>query len=187
MKNRLLIMLGLVLVLGACQKEKKDNTYLIDKNRIGNLTKDIQVYQLDSVFAGDSVVNKNNSKEFSRGNEIVVYQKGGKPLLRLYPAKSFDSTSTISGVEVIDTIFKTDKGLGKGSRFEVLKTNYSISRIENTLGTAMVFVDDLNMYVNIDKKDILEPTGMGVKIKSSQIKNGAVIRHLWLDWEKNED
>jgi len=172
-----------VVFLGACQKEAQDQRYLITKDQIGYLTKDIQVYQLDSVFAEDSVVNKNNSKQFSRGNEIVIYKKGGGELLRLYPAKRFDSTSTISSVEVIDTIFKTDKGLGKGSEFEVLETNYSVSRIENTLGAAMVFVDELNMYFNVDKKDITEPTGMNVEIKPSQIKKHARLKHLWLDWE----
>lgn len=183
MKSKLLSLLLVVLFLSACQNETKDERYLIAKDQIGNLTKDIQIYQLDSVFAEDSVVNRNNSKRFSRGNEIVVYKKGGGELLRLYPAKRFDTTSTISSVEVIDTIFKTDKGLGKGSKFEVLETNYSVSRVENTLGAAMVFVDELNMYFNVDKKEINEPTGMNVKIKPSQIKKNAHLKHLWLDWE----
>lgn len=183
MKIRLLLLLCLIGMV-SCQKDKIDERYLISKDRIGYLTKDIKISQLDSVFAGDSVVNKNNSKEFSRGNEIVVYQKGGKELLRLYPAKNFDSSSTIAGVEVKDTIFKTENGLGRGSKFEIIKTHYNISRIENTLGTAMVFIDELNMYVNIDKKFIAEPTGMGEKIRSSQIKDRAPVKHLWLDWEK---
>lgn len=183
MKSKLLSLLLVVVFLGACQQEAKDQRYLITKDQIGNLTKDVQIYQLDSIFAEDSVVNKNNSKQFSSGNEIVIYKKGGGELLRLYPAKRFDTTSTISSIEVIDTIFKTDKGLGKDSRFEVLETNYSVSRIENTLGAAMVFVDELNMYFNVDKKEITPPTERGTKIKASQIKKNARLKHLWLDWE----
>lgn len=182
MKVRILFLL-IVVAMFSCQKDAKDERFTITKDRIGNLTKDIKISQLDSVFTGDSVVNKNNSKEFSRGNEIIVYQKGGRELLRLYPVKNFDSSSTIAGVEVKDTIFKTEKGLGKGSRFEIIRENYTINRVENTLGTAMVFIDELNMYVNIDKKYIAEPTGLEDKIRASQIKNRAPVKHLWLDWE----
>ncbi len=182
MKLRILLVFLLIFMVYSCQKDTTDQQFLIAKDRIGNLTKGAKINQLDSIFAGDSVVNKNNTKEFSNGNEIIIYQKGGRELLRLYPAKSFDSTSTISEVEVIDTIYKTAEGLGRGSNFEVIKENYNISRIENTLGTAMVFIDELNIHLDIDKKEISEPKGMGVKLKSSQIKNKAKVKYLWLDW-----
>lgn len=183
MKLYVLFFVGLFFVLVSCQKNEKDKNFLISKNQIGLLTKDTHVSQLDSVFVGDSVVNKNTSKRFSESNEIVVYDKEGQELLRLQPAKKFDSSSTITNVEIMDTIYKTAKGLGKGSPFKVLKTNYTISRIENILGAAVIFIDELNAYVVIDKKDILEPTQMGAKIKTNQIKNEARIKHFWLGWE----
>jgi len=46
----------------------------------------------------------------------------------------------------------------------------------------MVFIDDLNIHLDIDKREISEPKGMDAKIKSSQIKNKAKVKYLWLDW-----
>lgn len=183
MKNTLFSFLLIVVLCGACQNNSQNEKFLITKNQIGNLTKDTQVRQLDSVFAQDSIVNKNTVKRFSNGNEIVVYKENGNELLRLQPVKKFDSTSTIASVEVMDTIFKTKHGLGKGSKFKTLKANYKISRIENTLGAAVIFIDEINAYVAINKKDILKPTEMGTQIKTSQIKNDAKIKHFWLGWE----
>lgn len=183
MKVKLILLFIAAGLFVSCQNEKPDQEYLITKSRVGKLTEGIRVNQLDSVFAGDSVVMENNSRRFSGRNEITIYKKGGKELLRLHPAESFDSLSNITSVEILDTLYKTEKGLGKNTTFELLRTNYNISRIENTLGTALVFIDDLNMYVDIDKKDIAEPTEMGVKIKASQIKNSAKIKHIWVDWE----
>lgn len=183
MRSKLVIFLLLTSFFVACQKNEKNNPNLITKDRIGKLTSTIKVSQLDSLFAEDSLVAKNNDNRFSSGDEYAVYRKGGQEMFRLQPKKSFDSTSTIGSIQVIDTLFQTKEGLGRGSEFKVVKTNYDISRIENTGRTATVFIDELNIYVTIDKKDILEPTQMGTKIKTSQIKDNAKIRHIWLDWE----
>lgn len=184
MKPKLLFALLIMIAFTACQKDEQDTRYLITKNRIGDLTKDTRISQLKTVFSEDSLVQGNSAAgSLSGGDEITVYKKGGQELLRLQPATDFDTTSTISSVQVVDTIYKTEDGLGRGSDFEVLESNYNISRIENTLGTAMVFVDELNIYVDIDKEDILEPTEMGAKIKTSQIKDNAEIKRLWLDWD----
>ncbi len=183
MKIRLLIVLSLAVLLGACQKNDKDSQYLITKNSIGNLTPSTPVYQLDSIFAKDSVVRVNTSEGFSAGKEIKIFNSAGQLMLRLQPVEDFDSTSTIANIEVIDTLYHTKHGLGKGSRFKTLKANYNISRIENIVGAAVVFVDELNAYVIIDKEDILAPKGMGVKIKTSQIKEEALIRHFWIGWK----
>lgn len=183
MKTKFSLIILLICALISCQKEE-NKRYLITRDRVGNLTKEIQVNQLDSVFPGDSVVNTNTSREFSGRNEIIIYSKeDGRELLRLQPKINFDSTSTIATVQVIDTLYRTDKGLSRGSDFEVLNKNYKVSRVENTLGTVMVFVDQMNMYVDIDKREVREPTQMGADIKASQIRKRAKIKHLWIDWQ----
>src|SRR5699024_2977378 len=180
MKPKLLFAFLVVIAFTACQQEEKDTRYLITKNSIGDLTKDTRISQLKSVFPEDSLVQGNSAAgSLSGGDEITVYKKDGQELLRLQPATDFDTTSTIASVQVLDTMYKTEDGLGRGSDFEVLESNYNISRIENTLGTAMVFVDELNIYIDIDKEDILEPTEMGAKIKTSQIKDNAEVKRLW--------
>lgn len=184
MKFRSIGIILLIMAFVACQNEEKDQRYLITKDQVGGLTSTTKVSELKAVFAEDSVVNTGvNPGRFSSGTEIIVYKKSGEELLRLQPSKAFDSTSTISSIQVIDTIFQTKEGLGRGSNFEILRSNYDISRIENTGRTATIFLDELNIYVTVDKKDIREPTQMGAKIKTSQIKDKAKIRHLWVDWD----
>lgn len=175
---------GLVLggMLIACQHKQPDQDFLISKQQIGALTPQTTVSQVQSVFKNDSVVNENTSQLYSNGNEVVVYTPQGDILLRLKPRVAFDSTSTIASVEVIDSRFQTEDGLRVGANFDLLKKNYKISRIENILGAVLVFVDEMNIYVSIDKKEILNPKELGNTIKLSQIKNDAKIKHLWLTW-----
>lgn len=183
MKLRIFSLLAFILVIVSCQSEKKDHKFLLSPERVGDLTKEIRVNQLDSIFSADSVVTKEDVNMFSEKNEVVVYNKEGKEMLRLQPVKALDDASTIGLVQVMDTLYKTKEGVGRGSAFGLVKTHYNISRIENTLGTAMVFLDEINMYMTIDKRDILEPTDMGAKIKASQIQDEAKIKHLWVKWK----
>lgn len=183
MKKRLLFILTLFFVFVACNKNKKDDRYIITKDRIGKLTKDTQVSELDSIFKNDSIVNKEPSGEFSSRNEIYIYKKGGEEMLRLKPKAAFEESSKISRIRVMDTIFKTEEGIGLNSNFKDIKKHYEISRVENTLRNGMVFIDELNFYGDVDKKDIDEPTDMEAEIKPAQIKDNAKMKRLWIEWK----
>lgn len=185
MKKISFLLFGLALFIGiwGCQNQSQKNQYRIGEDSIGPLTKTTTIQELESVFEADSVVREENSSRFSNRNEFVVYQKGtGRELLRLQPAKNHDSTGTIATVQVIDTLYKTKKGLGIGSTFEEVSDDYEIDQIENTLGTAMIFLKDSDIYFDISKEELYEPTQMGVELKVSQIKQKAQVKHLWLDW-----
>ena len=62
--------------------------------------------------------------------------------------------------------------------------NYEISRIENTLNSAVVFIDELNLYLTIDKKDL--PSSLRYdtdsRISASQIPDDAKIKYLMVSW-----
>ena len=170
------------LLLGCQNQHHIDKRYLITKNSVGHLTKGTRVNQLDSIFSQDSVLVKRVNRRFSEGNTIVVYGENHHEQLLLKPAQRFDSTSVIASVEIVDTLYQTRDGLRLGGDFEVAESHYRISRIENILGAAVVFLDDLNVYFTIDKAAIKKPTKMGVQIKASQIKDTAEIQHLWVSW-----
>ncbi len=145
----LLFITGSILV--SCEKDQ--DPFLISANSIGMLTKDVKINQLDSIFAGDSIVKQvSDSELYRKSNEIEIYDKKGKRLLLLEPVQAFDSTSTVGFIQVLDPRYQTAKGLDKESTFKDIVENYNISRIENTLSAAVVFIDDLNIYVTIDKK-----------------------------------
>ena len=166
--------------------EKQPDPFLISANNVGPLTRDIKITELDSVFAEDSIIKQVSEGEFfRRSNEIEVYDKSGKKLLLLEPVQAFDSTSTIGFIQILDPRYKTAKGLGTESTFKDIVENYNISRIENTLSAAVIFIDDLNMYVTIDKKEL--PVELRydtqTRIHSSQIPDNARIKYFMISWE----
>ena len=122
---------------------------------------------------------------FKKSNEIEIYDKSGKKMLLLEPVQAFDSTSTVGFVQVIDPRFKTAKGLGPESTFKDIVENYNISRIENTLSAAVIFIDDINVYVTIDKKQLPAELRYDTqaRIQASQIPDNAKIKYFMIDWD----
>ncbi len=166
--------------------EKEQDPYLISQNSIGRLTKDVKISELDSVFAEDSIVKQVSDGEiFKKSNEIEVFDKSGKKLLLLEPVQAFDSTSTVGFVQVLDSRYKTAKGLGPESTFKDIVENYNISRIENTLSAAVIFIDDINVYVTIDKKQLPAELRYDTqaRIQASQIPDNAKIKYFMIDWD----
>lgn len=176
--------LAVFLILISCQKES-DDPFLIDKTHVGLLTKEMQVRQLDSIFKNDSIVVKKENGMFSNGDEILIYDKKGAKLLRLDPVQSFDSTSTIGNIQILDPRFKTRAGFGMESTFKDIVANYSISRIENTLNAIVIFIDEINAYVTIDKKELPQVLRGNVdqSIETEQIPKDAPISYFWIGWQ----
>lgn len=178
----LLFMTSIIFV--SCQEEQ--DPFLISATSIGPLTKDVRINQLDSIFAQDSIVKQvSNSELYRKSNEIEVYDTEGKKLLLIEPVQAFDSTSTVGFIQVLDPRYKTAKGLGKESTFKDIVENYNISRIENTLSAAVIFIDELNVYVTIDKKQLPVELRYDTqsRIQASQIPNNAKIKYFMIDWD----
>ena len=162
-----------------------DSPYLIDTNRVGPLTKEIRISELDSIFKNDSLVrNTSENPQVNVPNNIEVFDKDGTPLLILEPIQQFDSTSTVGYIQVLDARFETSKGLSTESTFGDVVKHYSISRIENTLNSAVIFIDELNLYLTIDKKDL--PSTLrydtDTRITASQIPDNAKIKYFMISW-----
>ena len=162
-----------------------DSPYLIDTNRVGPLTKEIKISELDSVFKNDSLVrNTSENRQLNAPNNIEVFDRDGTPLLILEPIQQFDSTSTVGYIQVLDPRFETSKGLSTESTFGDVVKHYSISRIENTLNSAVIFIDELNLYLTIDKKDL--PSTLrydsDTRITASQIPDNAKIKYFMISW-----
>lgn len=168
----------------SCNNEQ--DPYRIAQNRVGLLTNEAEVRDLDSIFANDSVVKQLNQGQFSRNsNEIKVYDTDGTLLLLLEPIQAFDSTSTIGYIRVMDPRFETAKGLNSQSTFSDIVENYTISRIENTLRAAVVFIDELNLYITIDKKELPAELRYNTqtRIQASQIPDDASFKYFMINWD----
>ncbi len=181
--KRLSLLAFISISLLSCGRDA--DPFLIDTTRVGSLTKEIKINQLDSIFSEDSIVRKNSgSNFFNSTSEIEIFDKEGKPLLILEPIQQFDSTSTVGYIQIMDSRFQTAKGLSNASTFGDVVKNYEISRIENTLNSAVVFIDELNLYLTIDKKDL--PSSLrydtDTRITASQIPDDAKIKYFMVSW-----
>ncbi|MBT8274456.1 MAG: hypothetical protein KJO77_11665 [Bacteroidia bacterium] len=175
--------LVLVLLLSTCKKEQ--DPFLMSKQHIGFLTDSTQVKDLESVFINDSVSKYIGGDEFTGNiNDIEIYEKGGNLLMVLTPSEALDSTSVIKSVRVIDERFKTSKGITFKSTFKDIRDAYEISSIQNSLSNLIVSFNAINVYVNIDKKELPEELrhNPDIKIDAIQIPDNAKIKNFYIQW-----
>ncbi|RMA57034.1 hypothetical protein [Ulvibacter antarcticus] len=184
MKKTLFIVAITALLFIQCGKD--NNPFSIQKGAIGNLTKDIQMKQIDSLFANDSIVKLNPIKDaIGTQGEVEIYEKGGNKLLLLSPADESDPNSKITNVQVFDSRYQTDKGLNSASRFKDIKANYTISDVQTTINAVVVFLEGSDVFVTIDKKELPEnlrynPT---ITVEPSQIPDEAAFKYFYIGWD----
>lgn len=181
--KHLFFILFLSCIITSCNK--KQDPYLISKQSIGLLTDSTEVKDLATIFINDSIKKNIAGDEFIGNiNNIEIYDKTGNLLLILSPSQALDSTATIRTIKVVDSRYKTAKGLSPSSTFKVIKDNYKISSIQNTLKNIIVSVDSENLYFTIDKSDLPAEMrfDMNLKIEAIQIPEQAKIKNYFVQW-----
>jgi hypothetical protein len=186
MIKNILILVGVITVLFSCTK---NNEFLIEKGRVGPVTKTTKIKDLERVFQKDSIVpilKKADSEEeqesyFKGDDKYLIYEKGGKHLLTIIPMEETDS-STIKSVEIFDNRYKTKKGISLYSPYKDINIAYNLS-ITNTILSAHIDIDELNATMSIDKNDIGINEFNRDEIKPDQIPDLAKIKHftIWFN------
>jgi len=188
MKKTILISLITILLFVQCEKES--NRFLIQKGAIGNLTKSTPIKQIDSIFAQDSIVwlNPINNSLGIQG-EIEIFEKGGKKLLLLSPENENDSNSVIINIQVFDDRYKTEQGFNSGSTFKDLKENYKITAIDNAINSVVIYLEDSEIFITIDKKQLPENVRYNytTKIESTQIPLEATFKYFMIAWDIDDE
>lgn len=184
MFKRISILAFISLLTFSCTKDE-DKPFLISATQVGKLQKNTKINELNAVFENDSIVKQTSGPEQLRStDEIKIYDKEGKALLDLEPLQDFDSTSTIGYVRILDPRYETKSGLNISSTFKDVVENYTISRIENTINSAVVFLDEINAYLTISKEEL--PSSLRYdtesKIMVSQIPDDAKIKYFMIYW-----
>ena len=167
-----------------CAEEK--DAFLISNSTVGNLTIGMKIKQIDSIFAMDSIVRLNPTQnEPSTLGEVEIYEKGGEKLLLISPRDNYDPESLISSFQFFDDRYKTVKGLNINSTFKDVKDNYKIANIETTISTVVVFLEDSDIFINIDKKELPENLRYNPNfvIDAVNIPDEAKIKYLILSWK----
>ncbi|WP_439131271.1 hypothetical protein [Polaribacter sp.] len=176
-KKHFLALLTASLLIISCNNSDK---FMIEKGKVGELTQQTTVKDLEVIFKNDSIV-KNLSEGalgdnyFQDDDEYLIFEKGGKHLLTIVPQEQLDSTSTIKSIEIHDKRFKTKEGINLSSSFsEINATNHL--RPESTLKSVTLFVDELNATMVIDKSELGLSNYSSQKVSLEQIPDLAKIK-----------
>lgn len=185
--STLIGMLIVILVFTQCSK----NEFLIEKNRVGLLSNSDEVGTIESVFVNDSVVKLlsegamggSDTRYIQEDDEYKIFSKEGKHLMTVVPKEQLDSSSTIKYVEIFDVQFKTEKGLTLNSPFKDINLNYRIDKIETSLSSATLYIDELNATIAIDKSELGINQFSREEVKIEQIPDMARIKYftIWFD------
>ncbi|MFK5878026.1 MAG: hypothetical protein QM478_00875 [Flavobacteriaceae bacterium] len=189
--NKLKTISTLLLIVFVFSQCTNENNFLIEKNRVGLISSTDKVSDIEMIFINDSVVSHlsegalgdRKSKFNGDNDEYLIYSKEGKHLLTLVPKTSLDSSSTIKYVDVFDNQFKTDKELALTSQFKDVNMHYMINKVETTLSSATLYIDELNATITIDKKELgINPFSTD-KVQLEQIPEMANLKSItiWFD------
>ncbi|MGB3590103.1 MAG: hypothetical protein WBA16_00320 [Nonlabens sp.] len=150
--KKILGLLVLVITAASCS-ESVDQRFVWGNDQVGLINKETKIFELDSLFKNDSIINPIKGDEFGNGpNTIDIYEKGGKHLLSLTPKEALDSTSTIDYVLIKDDRYLTDKGIGLNSTFKQIAGAYEVSSVDNIIDDAMIRLKNQNFYFTISKE-----------------------------------
>ncbi|MGM0636054.1 MAG: hypothetical protein ACQESK_08300 [Bacteroidota bacterium] len=186
MKYPSLLILAVALIFASCQNST--DPYLLEKGKIGLIDSSTKKYELETIFAEDSIVEASQNRFDNASQEIEIYNKQGELMLILEP-RSQDSTATFSQARIVSEKYKTAKGLNPKSSFGDIYKNYKISKIQNSLISLVVTIDELDVFVSIDKNDL--PAELKVdadeRIESNQIPDDAKIKYFWMNLTESND
>lgn len=189
--NKLKTIITLLLIVFVFSQCTNENEFLIKKNNVGLISSTDKVSDIEIIFANDSVVSHlsegalgdGESRFKGNNDEYLIYSKEGKHLLTLVPKISQDSLSTIKYVDVFDARFMTDKKLSLKSEFKDVNMNYMINKVESTLSSATLYIDELNATIAIDKSELGLDSFSVKKVQKDQIPEMAKLKSMtiWFD------
>lgn len=176
-----------VLLFAQCTKDK----YLIERNSVGLINNTHTIADVKQLFANDSLVVRlsegdlggEDTKYIQEDDQYLVFSKEGKHLLTIVPKKQLDSTSKIKYVEIKGRKYKTDKDITLSSPFKTLNATYNINKVETTLSSATLYIDELNATISMRKKDLGVNEFSTRKVRLDQIPDMTSIDHftIWFD------
>ena len=154
--------IAIIIIALVCVQCAKENHYLIEKGKVGNINNQTKILDLESIFNKDSIVSTSQKtdtiqeqKLFSvDSGEYLIYSKEGKKMLEIVPEKANDSSSKIRSIQIFDSNYITDRGISLTSTFKDINENYMVNNVETTLTSATLFIDELNATIAIDKKEL---------------------------------
>lgn len=187
MLKKIIAIVSVTLLFIECKEEI--NPFLISNDSVGVLTRGMTIKEIDSIFAQDSIVKLYaQNEELPTQGEVEIYDKNGTKLVSISPVTNNDPDALISNFQFFDPRYKTDKGLNLSSTFKDIKANYKILNIETTISTVVIFLEDNDLFINIDKNELPENFryNPNLVIDITNIPDEAKIKYFMLSWKIDE-
>jgi hypothetical protein len=179
--------ISLLLWLSSCSKDDKN---LISKNRLGDLTSNTKITQIDNILANDSVELIYALDAFGKAipntiKEIEVYDTSGHQILLIKPSAGMDTLSTIRNIRILSEKYKTSEGLGIGSTFAEVKKYHDVSNIQSSLKSVIITLKDLNAFISFDREVLPGDVrfDMDAEITPIMIPDDAKINRFWINFD----
>lgn len=176
--KKLIAVLVLTILFIRCGQ---DDSTLIGKNQLGKINKSTSIEELDQIFKNDSIEKLPKGEELTR--QYSVFDAGGKQKLVFVTKLKNDSIKGLELVKIYSDIYLTEKGISTASTFGEVSLNYTINKVEPSFSAAILFVDEINATISLNKKDLnLDEFDMS-PIRQDQIPDEASIHYitLWLE------
>src|SRR5699024_2083406 len=118
-------------------------------------------------------------------NEVEVFDNEGNRLMVLSPDQNNNPNSPITHIQITDSRYKTNKGIGINSTYSDIKTHYTIQKVETTFSSVIVFLEDSPIYISIDKDALPENIryNLNLKVEPTQIPDDAKIKLFMVSWD----
>jgi len=176
--KKVIILVVLSFIFVQCSNQ--DET-LIAKNQVGKLNNKTQIGELEVLFKNDSIVKLPEDSDVVRENKI--YEKEGNHILTIRPNFRNDTIKTIESIQIFSDKYMTEMGISTTSVYSDILDAYSINKIEPTFSTAILFIDEINATIALDKKDLRIDEFDMRKISQDQIPDNAKIKYItiWFD------
>ena len=187
MLKKIIAIVSVTLLFIECKEEI--NPFLISNDSVGALTRGMTIKEIDSIFAQDSIVKLYaQNEELPTQGEVEIYDKNGTKLVSISPVTNNDPDALISNFQFFDPRYKTDKGLNLSSTFKDIKANYKILNIETTISTVVLFLEDNDLFINIDKNELPENFryNPNLVIDITNTPDEAKIKYFMLSWKIDE-
>ncbi len=176
--NKFIGLLLLSIIFVQCGQDKET---MILKNQLGEITKNTSIEELDKIFKNDSIEKLPVQTDLTR--EYRVYGADGKTALVFLTQVRNDSIKGLELVKIYSDRYMTEKGISTKSTYKDVADNYSIDKIETSFSAAILFVNELNTTVLLNKSDLnLDEFDMR-KIRADQIPDEASINYISLWFE----
>jgi hypothetical protein len=174
---RTVLGLAVIFLLFQCTEE---NT-AIKKKQLGTISNSTTIDELDKMFKNDSVQKLPEGESLVR--EYKVFDASGSPSLVFVTRVENDSLKAIEHVKIYSPAYATEKGISTSSTFEEIRGQYSIDDIEPSFSSAILFIDELNATISLDKKDLNIDEFDMRDISEDQIPDQANVLYITLWFE----